>query len=136
MSARPEDIARLEAMERRRVHTHARPLNGSEHRAKMLCADCTLTPVVDLLTEAEIRETLKPLTDQIERCPECRHAPHGTLGFCPNTASDNDCACTYRQPSRPIIFEDPGPAADKHTWTVDGAAAYDRQRSARDGDQS
>ena len=40
------------------------------------------------------------------------------------------------KPVRPIIFEDPGPAADKHSSTPDGAAAYDRQRSAREGDQS
>lgn len=37
---------------------------------------------------------------------------------------------------RPIIFEDAGPAADKHTATVDGAAAYDRQRSSREGDSA
>lgn len=36
----------------------------------------------------------------------------------------------------PIIFEDAGPAADKHTSTVEGAAAYDRQRSAREGDEA
>lgn len=29
-------------------------------------------------------------------CPKCRHASHSTLGFCPNMASDNDCACTFR----------------------------------------
>lgn len=27
------------------------------------------------------------------RCPRCGHAPHDSLGFCPNMASDNDCAC-------------------------------------------
>lgn len=40
MSARPQDIARLEAMERRKSHRH------DSHRAKMLCRDCTLTPEV------------------------------------------------------------------------------------------
>lgn len=29
-----------------------------------------------------------------ETCPKCRHAAHETLAFCPNMASDNDCACT------------------------------------------
>lgn len=26
-------------------------------------------------------------------CPKCRHAAHAD--WCPNMASDNDCACTY-----------------------------------------
>lgn len=38
-----------------------------------------------------------------ERCPECRHAPHGTLGFCPNMASDNDCACTHAGDAETVV---------------------------------
>lgn len=34
----------------------------------------------------------------VERCTRCGHAPHETLGFCPNMASDNDCECTKGVP--------------------------------------
>lgn len=38
---------------------------------------------------------LPPATDRGGvSCPACDHAPHGSLGFCPNMASDNDCSCT------------------------------------------
>lgn len=37
---------------------------------------------------------------------------------------------------QPIIFEPAGPEADHHTSTVDGAAAYARQRSAREGGEA
>lgn len=33
------------------------------------------------------------------RCQRCGHAPHSTLDFCPNMASDNDCNCTVREAS-------------------------------------
>lgn len=32
---------------------------------------------------------------EVDRCPDCRHAPHDGIGFCPNMASDNDCSCTH-----------------------------------------
>lgn len=66
----------------------------AERAARQDPINYVMLPVSDLraaLADAEPAE--------VPRCPKCRHAPHGTLGFCPNMASDNDCACTYTEPA-------------------------------------
>lgn len=106
MSARPEDIARLEAMDRRAGHSH-RSYSRTEqeaHRETMLCPDCTLTPVV---------------------CPTCNRVGKCRPPVC-------DYPWKFVGELQPAIFAEAGPSADKHTSTPDGAAAYDRHRSARD----
>lgn len=63
--------------------------------------------------EPEVEHPATPA--EVERCPECRHVPHGSLGFCPNMASDNDCSCTYTPPAEP----DAGDVGDERLGTME-----------------
>ena len=37
-----------------------------------------------------------------DTCPDCGHSPHGSIGFCPNMASDNECSCTSIYTTVPV----------------------------------
>ena len=52
-------------------------------------------PVSSEVADAEAVSAVLDEPEPSDRCPECKHAPHTALGFCPNMASDNDCDCTY-----------------------------------------
>ena len=72
--------------------------------------------VTDALTESSDEDSD---TAPSERCPDCGHAPHGSIGFCPNMASDNDCPCasTYSTtPSERARLTDEEKRVVWHAW--------------------
>lgn len=60
--------------------------DGATHDARVADMPLPATPDAD--------DTPPPA----EKCPDCRHAPHDSIGFCPNMASDNDCDCKRGTP--------------------------------------
>lgn len=50
------------------------------------------------LTEEDIEWAKGRGREYRNRCPDCGHATHHLLGWCPNLASDNDCDCRRNVP--------------------------------------
>lgn len=86
--------------------------------------DMEFSTVVEDVTEA-VADLLSQPTPTAEpkagTCPKCRHAAHAD--WCPNMASDNDCACTYdSNEAEPPRIEDMSPgttftaAASEDVW--------------------